>query len=560
MLEFAAELCQIQHRAGRVFVFEHPLTATSWGQKCMQELMNVPGVLTSVMDMCCYGMTSVDEQGEGLVRKSTQILKNAPEIADALSQRCCGGHRHVALMSGRAAKAAIYPPGFCSELLKGFSIYKMRTTMRTTKGGRPLYNLEFARADLCDPAEVKTDSECGRYIDDVKGGELDPVLARVARAEELEVFKQRGVYKVVPRSSMRPGSKILGVRWVETNKGSPEKPKVRSRLVCQEFAYGKDDPTGSLFAPTPPLAATRLLLSGVASQGRRGPGEMRAMLLDFKRAFLYGDAERELFIELPDDDERKDGGNNVGLLQKAMYGTRDAPAVWQRLVQRILCGIGFRASRTAACVYYNVTTGLKVVAHVDDFLVTGPRLELEKLRKKLQEEFEVDGDIIGLGAGEVASGKFLGRQIRATREGLEWEADEKLVRTLIDEFGEKGTAGVETPGMKTEDGERSGQKMSQSEAARFRKGAAILNYFSQDRIDLSYASKEISRFMADPQVGDEACLTRAVKYVSKYPRLVIKYPWQEPVRELSVFTDSDWGGCTRTRRSTSGGWFWLVGT
>ena len=59
--------------------------------------------------------------------------------------------------------------------------------------------------------------------------------------------------------------------------------------------------------------------------------------------------------------------------------------------------------------------------------------------------------------------------------------------------------------------------------------------------------------MADPQVGDEACLTRAVKYVSKYPRLVIKYPWQEPVRELSVFTDSDWGGCTRTRRSTSGG-------
>ena len=47
--------------------------------------------------------------------------------------------------------------------------------------------------------------------------------------------------------------------------------------------------------------------------------------------------------------------------------------------------------------------------------------------------------------------------------------------------------------------------MNSAEAAKFRKGAAILNYLSQDRVDLSFASKEISRFMADPQVGDEMC-------------------------------------------------------
>ena len=147
-------------------------------------------------------------------------------------------------------------------------------------------NLEFERADLCELSEYVTDAEVGRYVDDVKGGELDLKLAQAARKDELQVFAERKVYQVVSRSSMRPGSKIVGVRWVETNKGTPEKPKVRSRLVCQEFAFGKDDPTGSLFAPTPPLAATRLLLSEVASQGRSGPGEKRVMLLDFKRAFL----------------------------------------------------------------------------------------------------------------------------------------------------------------------------------------------------------------------------------------------------------------------------------
>ena len=90
---------------------------------------------------------------------------------------------------------------------------------------------------------------------------------------------------------MPPGKRVIGVRLVETGKGTPQLPKVRSRLVCQEFAIGEDH-EGDLFAPAPPLGATRLLLSDLASRGRHGPGNHRAMFLDFKRAILYGDAER----------------------------------------------------------------------------------------------------------------------------------------------------------------------------------------------------------------------------------------------------------------------------
>ena len=41
---------------------------------------------------------------------------------------------------------------------------------------------------------------------------------------------------------------------------------------------------------------------------------------------------------------------------------------------------GFTASKTMACLYSNRKTEVKAVAHVDDFLVTGPKAELEKLR------------------------------------------------------------------------------------------------------------------------------------------------------------------------------------
>ena len=36
------------------------------------------------------------------------------------------------------------------------------------------------------------------------------------------------------------------------------------------------------------------------------------------------------------------------------------------------------------------------------------------------------------------------------------------------------------------------------------------------------------------------------------PRLVFLFQWQT-VDELNVYTDTDWAGCPRTRKSTSGG-------
>ena len=107
--------------------------------------------------------------------------------------------------------------------------------------------------------------------------------------------------------------------------------------------------------------------------------------------------------------------------------------------------------------------------------------------------------------------------------------------------------GADTPGVKGDEVE--GELMSKSEASRFRRAAAKINYLSQDRLDLAFASKELSRHMATPRVGDEALAKRVVRYLKMYPRLVVEYNWQEDANEISVFTDSDWGGCVKTRRS-----------
>ena len=103
----------------------------------------------------------------------------------------------------------------------------------------------------------------------------------------------------------------------------------------------------------------------------------------------------------------------------------------------------------------------------------------------------MDGDILGLERDEAPSGKFLGRVLTHQPWGIQVEADQKLVMQ---------TNGVDTPGQKDlpEPGE---QLMVKADAARFRRGGAQLNDLSQNRLDLSYASKEVARYMANPKVG-----------------------------------------------------------
>ena len=207
----------------------------------------------------------------------------------------------------------------------------------------------------------------------------------------------------------------------------------------------------------------------------------------------------------------------------------------------MLSKLGFEACKTAACVFYHPDRKLQIVSHVDDFLCAGDAADLRWLRSQLQESYEVDSDVLGLRDGESTEGKFLGRMLRYTSAGIEWEADPKQVTSLIADVGMEDRSGVDTPGVKSEV-EVEGVKMGSADASKFRRGAAKFNYLAQDRVDIAFASKEISKLMACPKMGDEVLIKRVVRYLSKHPRLVVEYRWQDDADEVVVFTDSDWGG------------------
>ena len=91
-----------------------------------------------------------------------------------------------------------------------------------------------------------------------------------------------------------------------------------------------------------------------------------------------------------------------------------------------------------------------------------------------------------------------------------------------------------------------------AEHTRFRGLAARANYLSADRPDCQYAAKEVCRSMARPTRLANYALRRLCRYLVGRKRLVFSFPYQTAA-QLEVYSDTDWAGCPRTRKSTSGG-------
>ena len=95
--------------------------------------------------------------------------------------------------------------------------------------------------------------------------------------------------------------------------------------------------------------------------------------------------------------------------------------------------------------------------------------------------------------------------------------------------------------------------MDDAESRKYRELAARANYLAQDRMDIQYATKEGCRGMCHPTKGDLKKLRRLARYLIAVPRLVMKYGWQLDGIQVRSFSDSDFAGCRRTAKSTSGG-------
>ena len=286
-----------------------------------------------------------------------------------------------------------------------------------------------------------------QYKDEYTNEILPFEASKDAMLDELQYFCDlvfRGVDLDVALAD--PDGKLVGCRWVNCNKGDISDPDVRCRLVAQEVNHG-DGPTDAFYAATPPLEAKRLLFSQWATERRRGGQNLKLSFIDIKKAYFNGRPKRSLYVRLPP--ELGLPRNTVAKLERCMYGTRDAGAIWETCYVDCLVDMGFVQGSGSPCCFEHPQWKVAVVVYGDDFSALGTDAALDKYEKGLSQRFECKfRGRLGEDPQDLKEIRILNRVIRITSTGLLYEADPRHAELLAKSMGLDNCRHVFTPGVK----------------------------------------------------------------------------------------------------------------
>eukprot|EP00435_Cladocopium_sp_Y103_P045885 s792_g13.t1 len=125
LLKFCADLCLLCNSLGLSCVFEHPWSASSWEEACLQRLVNHQDFHLARVDQCMFGL--VTDHG-GFMRKRSGFLTNNLTIAQHLNSHCDQSNQHELVMGrdrgspmNRSRLAQKYPSGLVNAILLAYA-------------------------------------------------------------------------------------------------------------------------------------------------------------------------------------------------------------------------------------------------------------------------------------------------------------------------------------------------------------------------------------------------------------------------------------------------------
>ena len=259
--------------------------------------------------------------------------------------------------------------------------------------------------------------------------------------------------------------------------------------------------------------------------------------IDIKTAFLYGDLEEQIFMEIPEG--LRDGmadGELVCRLQKSCYGLQQAARCWNKKFTGELKRLGLIQCASDQCLFRGTIKNEEVflALFVDDGLVAAKSQKVIQIVKNaLCESFEVKlGD----------SCRFVGVQI---------ERDRKNKRMLFGMMNANPMCIPVDPNQILSRNAGEGRKVEES--VPFREAVGSLMFLAViTRPRFAYAVNDVSRFLADHDESHWNAVKRIIKYLTGTRDLGIFYEAHNDGIVLTGFSDSDYAGDVDTRRSTTG--------
>jgi len=419
-------------------------------------------------------------------------------------------------------------------------------------------NLEQGRDILLD--SVNLAFICGNVMKEPKSFDeawncSDPdqrAKWRAAIKKEFSDMESRNVWDVISKESIPKDRRCIKCKWIFKIKRNGV---FRARLVACGYSQIPGVDFNESFAPVINDVSFRVML--ILKLTRR----LRATFVDVETAFLHGNLQEEIYMNIPDGLESN--GNECLRLKRTIYGlVQSAREFYKRLIE-VLKNVGFVENKSDPCLFSKWEDGevILIGIYVDDCLVIGKENHISMLITDLKNggfNLKVTQNLT-----DYLSCRVLENQ--SHNEILILQPH--LINNLRDKFGhevlEKGTYKTPgTPRFKVVRSDENFELIDDNLQKRFRSGVGMLLYLTKySRPDLCNVVRELSKCMDGASMGTYLELLRVIKFVLDTENFCLKIrpKIDDSTWNLKVFCDSDWAGDPETRISVTGFIIYLQG-
>ena len=374
---------------------------------------------------------------------------------------------------------------------------------------------------------------------------------RKAFKVEVDALKANQTWELVELPENR---KAIKSKWVFKVKYKPsgdiDKFKCRLCVVGCMQKSGLD--YTEVFSPVCRLESLRVFLALGAAL------DMHIHQLDISTAFLHADVDEDVYMMQPEGTVEQGKERLVCKLVKALYGLRQSPRLFNKLLHEYLTSLGFKRLSKEYCFYKLVESGGRVIlvaVYVDDLsLACNCLVWLDRIKQQLSIRFNItDG-------GELSY--ILQMEVHRDRgQRILYLSQRKYISDICKEYCPKVVENrvpktPMVPGKFLIEGPVLTKQQEQELGIKYRHLVGALAHVQRGtRPDIANAVRELSRCLNCYNQEHFKAALRVVNYLKQSNALCLCFQGNMNMKDIDffhVYADASFGDKALKRKSVTG--------
>ena len=360
-------------------------------------------------------------------------------------------------------------------------------------------------------------------------------MFKEAERSHLDSHKQMKSWIELPTAPVKKaGHQILDCMWVYTYKLDKHHRliKCKARLVVRGDQQ-RNITAQDTYAATLAGRSFRMLMAIAAKY------DLELKQYDVTNAFVHAVIDREIYMRMPRGYQKP---GTLLKVQKALYGLRVSPLLWQKEFTATLAKIGFKQIPQEPCCM--IKNGVIIFFYVDDIIIAYYPKQREEATRAIQ---LIKEKYLCTGGDDLQW--FLGIELTRDRTEKTIQLSQAAYADKISHLISRQDLRHDTPMANIELKPHEGLA-EPSEINKYqRKIGSLLFAAVTTRPDIAFATSRLARFLVNPSTEHQDAADRVLLYLKQTKSLALELGKGEG---LEVASDASFADNTLDRKSSQG--------